>query len=84
MLDPGLLDFGEAFTYVSALFTEGGTAPIAHANGIRLATGTSSGGYSTTQRLSDITPAAGKRLLVAGRFKLNNLSDANLWLGPGS
>jgi hypothetical protein len=85
MLHPALLDFGEPWNYVSALYTEssgnGGSNPTAVGNGIRLATGVSAGGYSTTQRISEIQAVAGKRLLVAGRFQLNNLTNSNLWLG---
>jgi hypothetical protein len=85
MLHPARLDFGKPWNYVSADYTESwgtnGSAPTVQVNGIRLAAGASAGGYSTTQRLSELKPAAGKKFLVAGRFLLSTLTNANLWFG---
>jgi hypothetical protein len=84
MLHPALLDFGVPWNYVSVLFAQTlgtGASLSVQPTGIRLETGTGTGSYATTQRVSEIKAAAGKRLLVAGRFLLSTLTQANLWFG---
>lgn len=84
-LHPALLDFGEPWTYVAALFDansgSGGSVDGPTSEGVKLTAGTTNGGYATLQMLQTVTPASGKTILVAGRVSISSLTNSNLWFG---
>ena len=87
MIHPSQYDLGRPFDDISAMHTETmnqaviGASVAASANGLRVTAGSTVNDNSSVQRVHEVVPASGRRIMVAGRVLLGNAASSKFYFG---